>query len=277
MKFYVVQENCRPYWDNGSTSFNSWSVWPLRSKKQALAKYSEVKKQLDITDQVVLSEWETKNPAQIFNNLKQDGQAPDALYNVADSVRDLDWETNQGESLNGAILVTVSHERYVNYATNFHGIDWADSDKFEADLIDSGNHERTGRSFQRILLSANETEGLTGNTLLEAVVDELERDSWKWTGFRTKPISRDDIIDSLSIKDVEHPYTVSVYENGSGEVIGRFWNEEKAQKLAKEWMDNCANDTNSIETFMYGNTTEVRIEGPEIMTETFKITDFRTV
>jgi hypothetical protein len=228
MKIYKVTENCGPWWDNGSTSFHNSNIWPFRSKKQAQAKYQEVKSKLSVGDMVVLSEWQTNSPAQIFNHLKTDGQAPDSLPHVADWINGLDSFTNQGRNLEGSILITVSHATYVNYATNFHGLEWGDG--MEADLIDGSAMERTNRPFKKVLLWPEEIEDLEGTDLIEHIAKELERNDWKWVGFERRPCALDEIAEYLSI-DFEHPYQVKDID---GDLLQGFWYLYRAEEYAKD-------------------------------------------
>ncbi len=98
-----------------------------------------------------------------------------------------------GDSIEGAILVEWSYEKFVGYAHNLINIgiagEWPFSDlKKESDLI-TGNEESTFRSNYSVLLKADEIEGLTKDEVREAIDQALNENRWKWNHFKNNPNS----------------------------------------------------------------------------------------
>ncbi len=106
---------------------------------------------------------------------------PDLPAEVDDTIY---WgEKNEGEDLEGSIIVVWNWEKYVGYAHNFERLRFAERGETD-NSINTGNLERTWRSNQSVLLSANKVEGLEGEELLEAVNEALSDGIWKWNRFK---------------------------------------------------------------------------------------------
>ena len=98
----------------------------------------------------------------------------------------------KGESIEGAIIIEWSWEKYVGYARNLKDIGTAGQFPFHAfktenDLI-SGNEERTFRSNYSILLTAEEIS--KSDNLQESIEEALNASSWKWNHFKNNPQSQ---------------------------------------------------------------------------------------
>lgn len=198
MKIYLIEDRRGPYQENGSTSFSASSIYPLRSKKQALKKFEEVKKALGVGSQVVFIESATNTPSRIFNHLHTDGSSPDGWwYHITGDHEEMDWHTNEGKDLEGAVILQCSWEKYINYASKFLGVRWGHKGETEASLID-GHKEKVWQGFEEVLMDGF-VDGVTDEEILEQVWNDLDKNSWKWNHFGGHP-TKEKIIDGLNLK-----------------------------------------------------------------------------
>ena len=107
-------------------------------------------------------------------------------------------KTNEGEDLEGAVIVVWNWEKYVGYARNFERVRYGESGETD-NSINTGNLERTFRGNQSVLLEAKEIEGLEGEELLEAVNEALSAGNYKWNYFKNHPTD-EKIIHGLGIE-----------------------------------------------------------------------------
>lgn len=94
--------------------------------------------------------------------------------------------TNEGENLEGAIIVEWSWEKYTGYARNLHGVRIAGEGE-TTNSIDTGNMHSTFRPNESVLLTAKEAEGLEGEELEDAIREELNKGHWQWNYFKNNP------------------------------------------------------------------------------------------
>ena len=95
-------------------------------------------------------------------------------------------DTNEGDTLDGAIIVEWSWEKYIGYCRNCISLRKGTS-KDTNNSINTGNLERTWRSNESVLLNASEIEGLTDEDIADLIYDELSSESWKWNHFNKTP------------------------------------------------------------------------------------------
>lgn len=107
----------------------------------------------------------------------------DALYTEAEEVYSGSEFT--GESIEGAIVIRRSWEKYIGYASNFHGVRYGNYNETEASL--KVDQDRVFHQFEEVLLTAKEIEGMNDDEILEAVMNEIRQDKWKWNYFNNRP------------------------------------------------------------------------------------------
>jgi hypothetical protein len=93
---------------------------------------------------------------------------------------------NEGNDLEGVILVSWSYEKYAGYARNFNGIRYANKGETDSS-ISTGNEERTFWNNESVLLSKQEIEDLSDTDILDLVNNELGSGRWKWNYFKNNP------------------------------------------------------------------------------------------
>lgn len=108
----------------------------------------------------------------------------DDMYRISDRSSDVETIEPTGESIEGAVIVEWSWEKYVGYCRNFHGLRFGESNETEQDLI-TGNEERTFNRNLSILVEASELEGLTDAEKVEAIKEAFSQSHWKWNYFNT--------------------------------------------------------------------------------------------
>ena len=99
--------------------------------------------------------------------------------------RDLDnrFVEHDSPALHGdEIIVSWSYWRYVGYAHKFEGIHTADELGFECeDDLATGDEDRVFRRNYTMILNHEEVSALKEDELEDAILEELNRDHWKWT------------------------------------------------------------------------------------------------
>ncbi len=134
-----------------------------------------------------------------FNECYEFGQEFDfnEIYKNSESDTIYAGSTNEGDEIEGAIVVRWNWEKYIGYARNFEGLRYAYCDETD-NSIDTGNLERTFRSNESVLLTAEEIDGLEGQDLLDRINEELSLTHYKWNYFQKHPTD-DKIINDLDI------------------------------------------------------------------------------
>lgn len=109
-----------------------------------------------------------------------------------------DIYTNEGDDVEGYIIIGWNYETYVGYARNFEYIRYGERKETEASLY-TGNEERTFRNNESILLTADEIKGFSDLEILQVVQDEIYKSHWKWNYFKNRPTD-EKIIDGLGLE-----------------------------------------------------------------------------
>lgn len=86
---------------------------------------------------------------------------------------------NEGENLDGAILVCWSWRTHVGYSRKIEGLLWAGGNDTESS-IGTGNVDRVFRNNYSVLLNASDIAGLDAQQLRFALEERLGDSMWKW-------------------------------------------------------------------------------------------------
>lgn len=128
-----------------------------------------------------------------FNHSVEFGQEL-SIEKFASMFEDYDEEfvgdTNEGDSVNGCVIIEWSWEKYPGYCRNFKGMRVGQYGETENSIY-SGNEERTFRSNETVLVAEKELEGLSKDDIFETISREISCSSWKWNSFKAGPASFD--------------------------------------------------------------------------------------
>lgn len=104
-------------------------------------------------------------------------------YDLLERELDFRFVEHESPALYGdEIIVSWSYYRYVGYAHKFEGIHTADELGFKCeDDLATGNEQSTYKTNYTMILDHEEVSKLKEDELEDAILEELNRDHWKWT------------------------------------------------------------------------------------------------
>lgn len=156
------------------------------------ANLDEIDRDVSLGQMLIISEFKTTYSRLIDLYLENE------IYKVFDNRKEIEVIEPKGGNIEDAIIVEWSWEKYVGYCRNFHGLRRGGYNETESNLV-SGNEESTFKRNESVLLTKEETKGLTDEELHEAVREELFKNSWKWNYFKNNP-SESKITQDLGLK-----------------------------------------------------------------------------
>jgi hypothetical protein len=106
-------------------------------------------------------------------------------------------ESNEGETIEGAIIIIWSWEKYIGYARNFKGLRHGRYKEVENDIF--SNQDSTMKTYENVLLPVTEISEMNSEEIILAVENEMNSAFWKWNHFKPMP-NREKIISELSLK-----------------------------------------------------------------------------
>jgi hypothetical protein len=93
-----------------------------------------------------------------------------------------------GKSIEGAVIIQWSWEKYIGYARNFHSVRLGKGNEFESDIF--SNQDNTRDRFETVLLWSDEIKDLNHDELLNKIIDELDDSNFKWNYFKNRPTDK---------------------------------------------------------------------------------------
>jgi hypothetical protein len=166
----------RPWDDRNTSSFHG-------TEAKALEAYDKACKDSDIGERVEMDRWTVQ-----YNDLLD----ADALHEV------LDWATdyssikiyhNQGQSIEGAIILWREWDRHPGYASNYKRLAWGEAGEHESDLAPE-NRDRSWKGFGEVIMTTEEMarHGHNWETVCASVIQLLRNPSYRW---RNSPTEED--------------------------------------------------------------------------------------
>lgn len=167
-------------WSSG----NNWSGEGYTELETTLhSNITNKSRDISVGSMLVIKEW-VGTYLELINQYNKDFYAF-----LLDNATEIEVIEPEGESVENAIIVEWSYEKYVGYCRNYLGLRYGKQNETEKDLV-SGNEESTFKSNESVLLTASQIEGLTTDEIFERIWQELDSSYWKWNSFKNNPTDK---------------------------------------------------------------------------------------
>jgi hypothetical protein len=189
---YTIYKSYQQRWEENQADPERDDITYHISEQEAIEVSKKISLEIGFTPYVDVVKIYQDDADKYFLELEEQEIDEIEIEDLLDIYHDTEYvcsgDVNEGESIEGSILVYWNWEKYVGYARNLESIDYAPYQMTEKDLH-PGNEDSRFKTNVSVLVDADELLDLTDCEKIELIQEKLESGTWKWNYFRNNPES----------------------------------------------------------------------------------------